>query len=148
MFLSSKQIPKTYNISSALKSTGVLPFNLLEPGFYHWNPNCLELERRARLSATPNPPAKEQRELSPLCFPFQYMQGMVFHGLNAIFIISTLAHCWTKACIRLRIKLQVLGRRDGCRTNIKLSLKCSCLKFILGGVTQPLWLQTLLPAHL
>lgn len=64
---------------------------MLEPGFYHWNPVYLKLERRARLSAKPNPPAMEQRKLSPLCFPFQYIHSMVLHGLNAGFIISTLA---------------------------------------------------------
>lgn len=147
MFLSSRQISKAYPISSALKSTGGLPFYLLELVFSHWNPNWLRLDRWVGLRATPNPPAKEQRKLSSLCFPFQYMQDMVLHGRNAGFIISAIAHCWMKACIELRAKLQGLGRRGVFQRISELALKCSCLKFIPAeGLAQPFGLQALL-AH-
>lgn len=147
MFLSSRQISKAYHISSALKSAGVLPFHLLELVFSHWNPNWLRLDRWVGLSTTPNAPAKEQRKLSPLCFPFQYMQDMVLHGRNASFIISTIAHCWMKACIELTAKLQGLGRRGVFQRISELTLKFSCLKFIPGeGLAQPFGLQALL-AH-
>lgn len=118
MFLSSKQIPKTYHIWCALESTWLLLCNLLEPGFYHWNPVCLKLERRARLSAKPNPPAKEQRKLSPLCFLFQYI-----HGLNASFIISTLACFWTKACIKLRTNCKPWAEEMAFRQTSEVGIK-------------------------